>query len=295
MHQYAYTAYGTVDAVQEEAFNPFRYVGQYGVMYEGNGLYYMRARYYQPELRRFLGEDPIWNKNLFAYVENNPLVGIDPSGLVPEWMTRWVPDWATMGWSNFFRYREEEKAFEAAQRRYKKASALYDQAISNHMCSEDTRKYNSEVDKALLQMSHHADMMNNRINMAYNDAKFVQDVSTNTAAGIALFTPAAPTALLMGGSGAAGSIIEEGYGNNNWSRASTGVAYNIATAGVGYKLGIAKEAGRIDANGALAGNLITGFSAGTVKVGVDGILDYPDNRVTQDGFNLFLPGTGWQE
>ena len=80
-HQYAYTAYGTVEAVQEEAFNPFRYVGQYGVMYEGNGLYYMRARYYQPELRRFLGEDPIWNKNLFAYVENNPLVGIDPSGL----------------------------------------------------------------------------------------------------------------------------------------------------------------------------------------------------------------------
>ncbi|MCI5120688.1 MAG: RHS repeat-associated core domain-containing protein, partial [Candidatus Electrothrix sp. AUS4] len=83
-HQYAYTAYGTVKAVQEEAFNPFRYVGQYGVMYEGNGLYYMRARYYQPELRRFLGEDPIWNKNLFAYAENNPLTGIDPLGLFCE-------------------------------------------------------------------------------------------------------------------------------------------------------------------------------------------------------------------
>ncbi|MCI5219198.1 MAG: RHS repeat-associated core domain-containing protein [Candidatus Electrothrix sp. LOE2] len=81
-HQYAYTAYGTVKAVQEEDFNPFRYVGQYGVMYEGNGLYYMRARYYQPELRRFLGEDPIWNKNLFAYVEGNPLVNIDPTGLL---------------------------------------------------------------------------------------------------------------------------------------------------------------------------------------------------------------------
>jgi len=85
-HQYAYTAYGTVKAVQEEDFNPFRYVGQYGVMYEGNGLYYMRARYYQPELRRFLGEDPIWNKNLFAYVEGNPLVGIDPDGRLPEWL-----------------------------------------------------------------------------------------------------------------------------------------------------------------------------------------------------------------
>lgn len=80
-HRYAYSAYGKVEVVQEESFNPFRYVGQYGVMYEGNGLYYMRARYYQPELRRFLGEDPIWNKNLFAYVENNPLVGIDPRGL----------------------------------------------------------------------------------------------------------------------------------------------------------------------------------------------------------------------
>ena len=50
------------------------------------GLYYYRARYYDPKVGRFVSEDPIGlvggiNLNLFAYVRNNPVNFVDPMGL----------------------------------------------------------------------------------------------------------------------------------------------------------------------------------------------------------------------
>jgi len=53
-------------------------------MTEPNGFYYMRARYYDPEVGRFISEDPIGFEggiNLYAYGSNNPLLLIDPLGL----------------------------------------------------------------------------------------------------------------------------------------------------------------------------------------------------------------------
>lgn len=47
------------------------------------GLYYYRARYYDPEIGRFVSEDPIGflgGINFYAYVDNNPLVNNDPTG-----------------------------------------------------------------------------------------------------------------------------------------------------------------------------------------------------------------------
>ena len=49
------------------------------------GLYYYRARYYSPQLGRFLQTDPIGYKgglNIYAYCLNNPLDWVDPYGLV---------------------------------------------------------------------------------------------------------------------------------------------------------------------------------------------------------------------
>jgi RHS repeat-associated protein len=60
------------------------------------GLYYYRARYYDPRIGRFLGEDPIGVRgglNLHAYTGNNPSSWTDPLGLMPSWQpkTKLVP------------------------------------------------------------------------------------------------------------------------------------------------------------------------------------------------------------
>lgn len=50
------------------------------------GLYYYRARYYDPDLGRFISQDPIGfgglDYNLYRYVTNNPVNATDPSGLI---------------------------------------------------------------------------------------------------------------------------------------------------------------------------------------------------------------------
>jgi RHS repeat-associated protein len=41
----------------DAAKTPFLFNGMYGVMTDSNGLYYMRARFYSPEIRRFVNQD----------------------------------------------------------------------------------------------------------------------------------------------------------------------------------------------------------------------------------------------
>jgi RHS repeat-associated protein len=63
------------------SFATYRYGGY---RYDAEtGLYYVRARYYSPQLGRFLQPDPIGyggGRNLYAYVDNNPLNLTDPLG-----------------------------------------------------------------------------------------------------------------------------------------------------------------------------------------------------------------------
>jgi len=85
--QYSYDPdpFGFAIVRQGSTENPFTFVGRYGVMDEGDDIFYMRARYYDAQAGRFLNEDPIGfaggDLNLYAYVGGNPIVGVDPEGL----------------------------------------------------------------------------------------------------------------------------------------------------------------------------------------------------------------------
>ena len=51
-----------------------------GLTADTSGLYFARARYLDPTIGRFLGEDPVTAVNPYSYANNNPLSFTDPSG-----------------------------------------------------------------------------------------------------------------------------------------------------------------------------------------------------------------------
>ncbi|MEZ4908787.1 MAG: RHS repeat-associated core domain-containing protein [Saprospiraceae bacterium] len=79
-HKYKYAPYGSVTDSEEADENPFKYIGKYGVMDEGDDIYYMRARYTDALTGRFLSEDPVWATNLYPYASSNPITILDPKG-----------------------------------------------------------------------------------------------------------------------------------------------------------------------------------------------------------------------
>jgi RHS repeat-associated protein len=80
-HAYSYDPFGNLVAESADDPNPFTFAGLHGVMRDQAGMYYMRARYYDPIVGRFLGEDPIWNRDLYSYANSNPLRFVDSDGL----------------------------------------------------------------------------------------------------------------------------------------------------------------------------------------------------------------------
>jgi RHS repeat-associated protein len=84
VQSYTYDSFGAVIGLNKE-FNGSRYVGNNGVYSDDDlGLQYMRNRWYDPQLGRFISRDPIGFRggiNLYVYVKNNPLNWVDPFGL----------------------------------------------------------------------------------------------------------------------------------------------------------------------------------------------------------------------
>ena len=88
---FAYDTYGNLISRTGTSAVIFLYNGRDGVVTDDNGLLYMRARYYSPELRRFTNADIIAGKisnavtlNRYAYANGNPVSNIDPFGLSAE-------------------------------------------------------------------------------------------------------------------------------------------------------------------------------------------------------------------
>ena len=79
-NRYEYDAFGVLKNSMEEFHNRILYTGQ---QYDQtSGQYYLRARFYNPVLGRFVQEDEYRGDglNLYAYCKNNPVVYYDPSG-----------------------------------------------------------------------------------------------------------------------------------------------------------------------------------------------------------------------
>ena len=89
--------------------NPLRFPGQY--FDQETGLHYNTARYYDPGTGRYITSDPIGLRggiNTYTYVRNNPIIYIDPYGLLTfNWYGNWggpgrvngQTNWDGSGWS----------------------------------------------------------------------------------------------------------------------------------------------------------------------------------------------------
>jgi RHS repeat-associated protein len=92
---YTHEPFGRTEDAGSPSPNAFQYTGREN---DGTGLYYYRARYYDPGRARFVSEDPIGLRagvnhyahvdsvgetptNLCSYAFNNPLTFVDPLGL----------------------------------------------------------------------------------------------------------------------------------------------------------------------------------------------------------------------
>lgn len=76
--QYTYEPFGNTSPAGSS--NSYQYTGREN---DGTGLYFYRARYYNPLLGRFISEDPVrpdGTPNFYAYVGNDPVNFIDPFG-----------------------------------------------------------------------------------------------------------------------------------------------------------------------------------------------------------------------
>ena len=80
-NHYRYAPFGLLEDSSETIGNTLRFTSR---EYDRETrLFFNRARYYDPELARFVSEDPIGlngGQNQYAYVANDPINSTDPSG-----------------------------------------------------------------------------------------------------------------------------------------------------------------------------------------------------------------------
>lgn len=78
---FTYDVYGATTATTGTATTPLRFAGQY--LDSETGLYYLRARYYDPATAQFMTRDPLASvtRQQYLYAGDDPLNAWDPTGL----------------------------------------------------------------------------------------------------------------------------------------------------------------------------------------------------------------------
>ena len=86
---YTYGTYGEL-LNGDNTLTHYLYNGRAGVSTDDNGLYYMRQRYYNTDIKRFINSDILTGSidnsqslNRYSYVQGNPVSYTDPFGLSP--------------------------------------------------------------------------------------------------------------------------------------------------------------------------------------------------------------------
>lgn len=84
-----YDEYGQV--LESSIVTRFMYNGQFGIENDENGLYYMRTRYYNLDMKKFMNRDVVvgdiiesQSLNRYAFVNGNPINYTDPFGMARE-------------------------------------------------------------------------------------------------------------------------------------------------------------------------------------------------------------------
>ena len=79
VESYTYDAYGNTAAINNTFKSSFAYTG--AVIDRETGLYYLNARYYDPETARFISEDPVRDgQSWYMYCQGDPVNNVDPTG-----------------------------------------------------------------------------------------------------------------------------------------------------------------------------------------------------------------------
>jgi len=102
--RWSYAPYGAIVSRTGTTDTPFQFNGELGVQTDTNGLYYMRARFYNPRLMRFCNADPMKfdaGLNWYAYSSNSPFSAVDPLGLCAQ------SYWTGQYWTDVFNYASD--------------------------------------------------------------------------------------------------------------------------------------------------------------------------------------------
>ena len=141
LNQYDYDIWGNPVLTIETVENAIRYAGEY--LDAETGLYYLRARYYDPYIGRFITEDSYWGEdknplslNLYTYCFNDPLRYTDPTGHWPKFLD---DIWNSL--------KEQAKKFAEAAKKFAEEAAAKAKALLEKTLAELKAKLEEEAKK----------------------------------------------------------------------------------------------------------------------------------------------------